>query len=197
MTKYLLLIVIALTIALGISVKTCSDKAKDRDRLSGNQTALMNKARFYRTNDSLSTVSVQRLQLTVSELQENKSFLSATIKVLNIKLKRVNSVSTTATESNYSISPQVKETIVYRDGKTDTIRCIDYSDKWLAVSGCESQNKYNGLQILSRDTTVQIAHRVPKKFWFIRYGTKAVRMESINKNPHSTIVFQEYIELTK
>ena len=63
MTKYIIAVAALLAIALAVSMKTCTNRTDDRNRLAGNQTALMNRAKFYQTNDSLSTASVQRLQL--------------------------------------------------------------------------------------------------------------------------------------
>ena len=45
------------------------------------------------------------------------------------------------------------------------------------------------------DTIKQIVHRVPKKFLFIKYGTKGIKQEVVSKNPHTKIVFTEYREL--
>ncbi|MFR4044610.1 MAG: DUF6549 family protein [Odoribacter splanchnicus] len=40
-------------------------------------------------------------------------------------------------------------------------------------------------------------HRVPRRLWFIRWGTKAIRQEIISRNPYSRIAYTEYIELKK
>ena len=196
MTKYLLLIVIALTIALGISVKTCKSEANKKNLYKGNQTALLKNASYYRTKDSLSVASIQRLQLTKKELEDNRGYLLNTIKLLNIKPNRVNSASTTGIKTDYSIKPTIRDSFIYRAGKIDTLRCVSFSDKWLTVSGCGDKNKFEGL-IESRDTLIQIVHRIPHHIWFIKYGTKAVRQEVTSLNPHSTVVFTEYIELVK
>ena len=52
-------------------------------------------------------------------------------------------------------------------------------------------------KIESVDTLHQIVHRVPHRFWFIRYGTKAIRQEVVSSTPHTRIVYTEYIELPK
>ena len=50
-------------------------------------------------------------------------------------------------------------------------------------------------KIESVDTLQQVVHRIPKKFLFIKWGTKAIRQEVVSSNPHSKIVYTEYIEL--
>ena len=52
-------------------------------------------------------------------------------------------------------------------------------------------------RIESVDTLRQIVHRVPRRFLFIRFGTKAVRQEIVSSNPHTRIVYAEYVRFVK
>jgi hypothetical protein len=52
-------------------------------------------------------------------------------------------------------------------------------------------------RIARRDTLVQLVHRVPRKFLFIPFGTKAIRQEVTTKNPHTEITYTEYIVLRR
>jgi len=74
------------------------------------------------------------------------------------------------------------------------LSCINYQDPYLTFSGSITGKQFSGL-IQSRDTIVQVIRRVPRRFWFIRWGTKAIRQEVISKNPYSRIAYTEYIEL--
>ena len=47
------------------------------------------------------------------------------------------------------------------------------------------------------DTLRQIIHRVPRRFLFLRFGTKAVRQEIVSSNPHSRIVYTEYVRFER
>lgn len=38
--------------------------------------------------------------------------------------------------------------------------------------------------------------RVSQRFLFIRWGTKAIRQEVVSSNPHTRIVYTDYIKLT-
>jgi hypothetical protein len=95
----------------------------------------------------------------------------------------------------------------------DTLQCINYKDGWLTFEGCwdkrgysnsggEDLNKGNyysnydaNFRISSRDTLIQVVHRVPKRFLFFRFGTKAIRQEILSRNPHTNIIYTEYVEL--
>lgn len=186
--------IIALTIALTISVKSCNTIRQDRNRLSDNQRSLLSSVDFYRTKDSLSVASVERLILSNREFSRYCSELKQTVESLNLKVKRLQSVSQAATETKYSIKTVVKDSIIL--GRTDTLYCIDYHNDYLTLAGCMDNDYFSG-EIESRDTIIQIIHRVPRKFWFIRWGTKALRQEIISKNPFSRITYTEYIELKK
>jgi len=51
--------------------------------------------------------------------------------------------------------------------------------------------------VTSTDTLRQIVHRVPRRFLFIRWGTKAIRQEIVSTNPHTRIVYTEYIDMRR
>jgi len=53
------------------------------------------------------------------------------------------------------------------------------------------------VSLVSRDTLYQVVHRVPRRFLFIRWGTKGIRQEMVNCNPHAEITYSQYIELVK
>ena len=52
-------------------------------------------------------------------------------------------------------------------------------------------------RVESVDTLRQVVHRVPRRFLFIRFGTKAVRQEIVSSNPHTRIVYAEYVRFAK
>lgn len=198
MVKYLIIALIICTSALVISVKSCSNIKADRNRLSDNQNALLEKTTYYRTKDSLSAASVERLMLSKGELEKYCSELVGTCKDLNVKVKRLQSASTSATETKYNIQTILHDSIVIRDSLIiDTMKCISYEDTWLTFSSCTMDGINFDTKIKSRDTLVTLVHRVPRRFLFFRWGYKAIRQEVISKNPNSTIIYTEYIEAKK
>lgn len=178
--------------AFVVTIGTCNHYKIDRDRLSGNQRTLLSDIEFYRTKDSLSVASVEKLTLSNREFFRYCSDLEKQIKVLNLKVKRLQSVSHTVTETEYKIKTIVHDSIL--PGRIDTIQCITYHDNYVTLAGCMENKEFSGL-IQSRDTLIQIVHRIPRKFLFIRWGTKAIRQEIISKNPYSRICYTQYIEL--
>ena len=52
-------------------------------------------------------------------------------------------------------------------------------------------------RIRSVDTLRQAVHRIPRRFLFIRWGTKALRQEIVSTNPHTRIVYAEYVKIER
>ena len=192
MKRYILIIILVIIFFLSRSLHR---QRQENDRLSSNQTALFQDISYYRTRDSLSAASVERLTLTKKELEQNCEALARDIKDLKIKLKRVQSVSQASIETEHIIRTVVRDSLIVRD-RVDTLQCIDYHDNYLTLSGCIEHNHFSG-HIMSRDTLLQVIHRVPHRWWFIKWGTKAVRQEIVSKNPHTHVVYSRYIELKR
>lgn len=193
MKRYILIII--LVIIIFFLSRSLHRQRQENDRLSSNQTALFQDISYYRTRDSLSAASVERLTLTKKELEQNCEALARDIKDLKIKLKRVQSVSQASIETEHIIRTVVRDSLIVRD-RVDTLQCIDYHDNYLTLSGCIEHNHFSG-HIMSRDTLLQVIHRVPHRWWFIKWGTKAVRQEIVSKNPHTHVVYSRYIEIRK
>lgn len=167
---------------------------KENDRLSDNTTALMDKATYYETEAGKSAASVQRLKLDYSELQEHYAYVCKTADELGIKVKRLQAAATTATQTEVKVVTQIRDSVVYRDGVPDSLKVLRWNDAWVNVAG-EIRGNDVSIDVVSHDTIRQIIHRVPKKFWFIKWGTKAIRQEIVSSNPHTKITYTEYIEL--
>ena len=197
MTKYLLFTILVLAASLAVSVKSCQDIRTDRNRLSDNQRTLLADIEFYRTKDSLSVATVECLTLTNREFRKYADELKKTVEELNLKVKHLQSASQSATETKYLVKTEIRDSIIIRPGKDpDTLSRIDFQDPYLTFSGSITGKQFSGL-IQSRDTIIQLIHRIPRRFWFIRWGTKAIRQEIVSRNPYSQIAYTEYIELKR
>lgn len=191
--NYALLISLFAAIVLGFLL---DGSIKEKKRFKANQNSLLSEVNYYKSKDSLNVASVEKLTLTNSEFKKFNTDLVKTVESLDIKVRRLQSASKTATDTDYKVKIQIKDSLIYLPGRVDTLKCVEFADAWLSVSGCVRNKQFSGL-IESKDTIEQFVHRVPRKFLFFRYGTKAIRQEVISKNPHTQISFSEYIELKK
>lgn len=195
MKKYLLIACVILAVLCASLLGAVRELTQEKDRLTGNQEALLEEVQYYQDEAGRQAASVQRLELSKSELEAYNGELTQRIEDLNIKLKRVQAATTTATQTNVEIKTIIKDTIIYRDTGMLVLPAIKWQDPWVNVDGIIKPDSTVDLSIQSVDTLFQVVHRVPKKFWFIKYGTKAIRQEITSSNPHTKIVYSEYIEL--
>ena len=184
MKRFLL---IALIIAGGLlwvqSARLRSEK-RERRRLESNQTALMSDVEIYRTKAGKAAASNMVLNLRVSELERLRAADAESIRDLGIKLKRVESTAKTATATVVELRAKLRDTAVVRETSAG------------AVEGSIERDSV-ACRVESVDTLRQVVHRVPRRFLFIRWGTKAIRQEVMSSNPHTRIVYTDYIELKK
>ena len=148
---------------------------------------------YYKTESGKNAASVLKLELSKSELERHCQDLTKTVDDLNIKISRIQSASTTVTKTEVEIQTVVRDSIVYRDLPI-SIKVINWRDPWIKLNGVLDGDTFSA-KIESVDTLQQVVHRIPKKFLFIKWGTKAIRQEVVSSNPHSKIVYTEYIEL--
>ena len=196
MNKYLAISCLVLIVVCLSLIEAVQGLNKEKDRLTTNNESLIDSVSLYKSENGKYAASVQSLTLTKSELEKNRGELVATIKDLSIKIKRLQSASSTSTNTLIKVQTIIKDSIVYRNGFQDTLQSFDWKDGWTKIHGVIS-NKDVNISINSVDSLKQIVHRVPKKFLFFRFGTKAIRQDVISSNPHTKIVYSEYIELKK
>lgn len=159
-----------------------------------NQESLLDSVNKYQLESGRHAASVQLLTLDYKTLQDKYTLIKETADELGVKLKRAQSAAATATRTEYKVNTVIRDSIIYRDGVIDSLSTFVWRDAWTDIAG-EIRKDSVSLAIESTDTIVQIVHRVPHKFWFIKWGTKAICQEVVSRNPHTKIEYTEYIEL--
>lgn len=193
MRKLLIYINMALLVAVVSLSCWLGNVITEKKRLANNQEALLTDVEYYKTESGKNAASVLKLELSKSELERHCQDLTKTVDDLNIKISRIQSASTTVTKTEVEIQTVVRDSIVYRDLPI-SIKVINWRDPWIKLNGVLDGDTFSA-KIESVDTLQQVVHRIPKKFLFIKWGTKAIRQEVVSSNPHSKIVYTEYIEL--
>lgn len=196
MRKFTLFVAIVATLATlccGIYIHHLRGEQR---RLLRNQHSLLADIDLYRTREGESAATVELLELRIDEFREQRARDADYIRSLDIRLRRAESYAKSATESRYTATLPLRDTIILRDTIRDTVRIFEYDDAWSSMSG-HIANDTIRYDLRSIDTLRQVVHRVPRKIWFIKYGTKAIRQEITSSNPHTTLVYTEYIELER
>lgn len=200
MKRYLIIVLIILGGLLYVQTVRLRNIREDRDRLQTNQISLMDSVIHYRTENGKNAASVQRLELTAAEIRASRNDLIEECRNLNVKVKRLESFATSQTQTIIELQSRLRDTIIVHDRDSvivrDTLRLFRWRDSWVTIEGLIGKDSID-CHIESIDTLRQVVHRVPRRFLFIRYGTKAIRQELYSSNPHTKIVYTEYIELKK
>ena len=180
MTKYLIGLIAVLLLAIFIGYRQYNNLLKERNRLSMNNTTLMNSNKEYKVRDSLNVYEIGRLQLTKDEFKEYKKESEKLIKDLKMKKSEV------VTITNTEIKTVERIRFILKDS------CLNYHSKWADISGCIGDT----LTINTRDSISQIGVIEYKhKFLWWKWKVKGVKQAIVNHNPNSKISFSEYIEI--
>ena len=192
MKKFLLLYALAVTLSLAGVLRRYRTETH---RLEQNQRALLSQVERYRTR--------------AGEFERLRAGDAERIRQLGIRLRRVEAAATLATATEIDVQVPLHDTIVRRDFaavcdsgrlaaavRFDTVRSFRWRDPWVTVEG-RIRGDSVACRVESVDTLRQVVHRVPRRFLFIRFGTKAVRQEIVSSNPHTRIVYAEYVRFAK
>ena len=207
MRKFLLVYSTSATLLLAGGIAWLRHATAENNRLQRNQEALTSEIEHYTTRYGEAVATIQGLELRISEFREIHERDAERIRNLDIALRRVENTSIVGTSTELSLSIPLRDTAIRREniGSTliervihrpllDSISHFHWSDSWVKIEGIIRNHKVE-CHIESIDTLRQIVHRVPHKFLFLRFGTRAIRQEIVSSNPHTKVVYAEYIEL--
>ena len=170
-------------------------------RLRKNQATLIEQ--LHRQSDSTkgtNHLSVVRLRLTTGELGELRSPYAKRISQLGLRLGRINAISQTTSVMmlDTTILPSAHSPLCDSIGAAPLAPLAtsryEWSDSWVSLRADLVGDTLHW-HLTSRDTLLQVVHRVPYRWWIFRWGTKAIRQEIRSSNPHTHLVYSEYIEI--
>ena len=192
MKKYIIIaaIILILSIALGVSIKSCSNLKQEKTRLENNQDILIKSNTLFKVKDSLNATKINALTLNLSSTKEYYQRLIKEAKEAGIKEGRINSITELGIITNDTIIIRLRDSIIIYD----TLKCFDYNDEFMDMKGC-IRNDSLSLNYSNTDSLIQFVSRVPKQWWFFKWGTKAIQQTIISKNPKTKFIYQRYIEI--
>ena len=183
------ILLVLIPFAVVMAMRECSEMRQENERLSNNQNILLHngEVEMGRTPSGKSVASSTALHLAASDLgRKPDSLLAKTVKELKIKSSRV------VAASGASSSTSVDVTAAIATDSLPAIRHVEWSDPWVRLHGTIEGDTFKA-HIESQDTLQMIVHRVPKRFLFFRFGTKAVRMDVVSQNPHTTLSYPKLV----
>lgn len=168
----------------------CLNLSADNRRLQSNERALKEGLTLYQTKSHRSAASVEALTLELNEFKRQHKADRAIIDDLGIRLRRMESYAKSVTATTLRDTVVLRDTIILQD----SAHYAYATTPWTTLHALIRRDTLS-YTIINYDTLHQVIHRVPRKLWFIPYGTKAIRQEVTTSNPNTRLVYTEYIEL--
>lgn len=145
----------------------------------------MEKDTVYLPGDTVEVSTSPVIMAELKTLRKQHLIDDRMIKDLGLKLKQLDAVQTTVTET--------KDTA--RAEYCHNIKVFSYDDRWshLEFSLSDSTFYYN-----IRDSLATVVyHEYKHRFLWWRWGVKGYKVKVVNFNPHSTIRYNQYVKPEK
>lgn len=145
----------------------------------------MEKDTVYLPGDTVEVSTSPVIMAELKTLRKQHLIDERMIKDLGLKLKQLDAVQTTVTET--------KDTA--RAEYCHNIKVFSYDDRWshLEFSLSDSTFYYN-----IRDSLATVVyHEYKHRFLWWRWGVKGYKVKVVNFNPHSTIRYNQYVKPEK
>ena len=189
-SRFLIAICVLVVLLAGALLLLSRERATSR-RLAENNRTLTSQLSHSNHLVASQRLSIGRLRMTIGELEELRRAEAERVRSLGLNLRNVRTLSFTATSTLLDTLLTPSPTRL-----SDSIRSpLRWSDEWISLTLTPQADGRHHLHLQSHDTLTQVVHRIPHRWWIFRWGTKAIRQEIHSSNPHTKLVFSEYIEI--
>jgi len=207
--KLKLISIVILVVLITASIAIFRFVLRENNRLRENQSVLLSEnnlledqVKQYKFRDSLNAISIQALELSVSEIKKSLPEIRKTIKDLGVPIRRVETITTSLLTAETNVVAIVRDTIVKRDTTYIPALTFNHKSKYQEIYGVivmeQGKSKVASIRSMTKVPIEQVVHRVPKfEFWFIRIGTKHLTQEMWSENKDVTIDYSRVIRVKK
>lgn len=198
--RLLLLVLVPFFIVMGL--RELSQMREENERLNQIQDVLLHngEVEIGRTSDGKATASSSALLLRASDLKRNPdSLLAVNQQKLKVKNSRLMAAASASTATMVDVETPILNSFITTPSAPLPLAdstIVTWSDPWISLHGTIDRDTFKA-HIEVRDTLQMIVHRVPRRFLFFRWGTKAVRMEVVSQNPHTQLQYPRLIMVRK
>lgn len=184
--------IFALSLLLLFSLEALRRSVAEGERLASNQRALISENQSLRAANPARQKSAERVRMTAGEFDEFRTQHARRVESLGVKIRHLRSV--TLAESIQQLDTLTTTSSLYPSILSDSLCRVRWRDSWVSLD-VEVRPEASRLRLTSCDTLFQVVHRVPWRWWIFSWGTKAIRQEITSSNPHTRLVYAEYIEI--
>lgn len=182
----LLIIILILASVLFVQYKMLNKletEAKDYKSLY-NQTQT-NYNKVFRDKDSLLHIRQQVTYISDPKILKENEEIKESLQQVNIKLKRLENYQKTSIQNTTIIKTVIKDSVRFKD----TLRCIDWSNKYTSLSGCFEDS----LILKHKIVLTKVGFFERSKFLGLKIGKKNHYIELYSENPNDSIIYNKEI----
>lgn len=189
----------ALLVFAGFQQNAIENLKQERNRYERNTESLLLDVEQYKTRDSLNAAKVGALELTIQEYERFRAADAQLIKTLQTKNRDLTAVTTAQSQTIMELSAVPRDTVIIRDSVAMPAVAVHTGDAWFDFDGILTDQEFTGT-LINRDSLLVAETVQYKRFLGFLWKTKRIKnkqIDVVSKNPHTTIMGTEYIEIEK
>lgn len=189
----------ALLVFAGFQQNAIENLKQERTRYQRNTETLLLDVEQYKTRDSLNAAKVGALELTIQEYERFRAADAQLIKTLQTKNRDLTAVTTAQSQTIMELSAIPRDTVIIRDSVEIPAIAVHTGDAWYDFDGILADQEFTGT-LAVRDSLLVAETVQYKRFLGFLWKTKRIKnkqIDVVSKNPHTTIMGTEYIEIEK
>ena len=197
MNKYLVLLIVALSITSGILIRSREKIIEERDLYKHNSEALLSENKRIQIDSSTMALDIKTLTMSLKEYKQYRTEDKERIEKMGVKIKNLEAIAKHKVEINAPIQAEVKQSILKIDTVPIYIKTIKMDTPHLKLDGIIENNKLTGKVripiMLNQAIWVEYKH----KFLWWQWKVKAIHQTISSDNPYAEIEYSEYIKIKK
>lgn len=189
----------ALLVFAGFQQNAIENLKQERNRYERNTESLLMDVAQYKTRDSLNAAKVGALELTIEEYKRFRAADAKLIKTLQTKNRDLTAVTAAQSQTIMELSAIPRDTVIIRDSVAIPAVAVHTGDAWYDFNGVLTEKEFTGT-LVNRDSLLVAETVQYKRFLGFLWKTKRIKnkqIDVVSKNPHTTIMGIEYIEIEK
>ena len=189
----------ALLVFAGFQQNAIDNLKQERNRYERNTESLLLDVAQYKTRDSLNAAKVGALELTIEEYERFRAADAKLIKTLQTKNRDLTAITAAQSQTIMELSAVPRDTVIIRDSVAMPAVAVHTGDAWFDFDGLLTDSEFTGT-LVNRDSLLVAETVQYKRFLGFLWKTKRIKnkqIDVVSKNPHTTIMGIEYIEIEK
>lgn len=188
-----------LLVFAGFQQNAIDNLKQERNRYERNTESLLLDVAQYKTRDSLNAAKVGALELTIQEYERFRAADARLIKTLQTKNRDLERINNVQAETILNLKAIPRDTLFIRDSIKIPAVAVHTGDAWYDFDGILTEQEFTGT-LVNRDSLLVAETVQYKRFLGFLWKTKRIKnkqIDVVSKNPHTTIMGIEYIEIEK